>query len=94
MAWRLGRRGRWARSLSQQQGLHCAEALEALPTDLPGAEGGRTCPPAWAGLAMGTVTCKGLSSCQPEVSRICGLRVSGRRQDLLFSPPGYEGRKI
>lgn len=50
--------------------------------------------PAWAGLAVGTVICKGLSSCHLEVGKIHGLRVSGRRQDLLSSPPGYEGRKI
>lgn len=49
--------------------------------------------PAWAGLSVGTVICKGLSSCQLEVSRIHGLLVSGRRQDLVSSPPGYEGRK-
>lgn len=36
VAWRLGRRGRWVRSLSQQQDLCCAKALEALPEDLPG----------------------------------------------------------
>lgn len=40
--------------------------------------------PAWAWLAVGTVTCKGLRSCQLEVSRIHGLRVS--EGDRTFCP--------
>lgn len=37
---------------------------QALTAELLGAEEGRSLPPAWAGLPVGTVTCKGLSSCK------------------------------